>query len=161
MSSRSTVSDVAPASLDLEGDLPSPIKLGWREWVLLPDLCPVAIRAKVDTGARTSSLHVERQWRFTEQGAPWVGFAIKPRRNEDVLIAAALPLLEERKVSDSGGHRALRPFVLARVQVGGRTREMEMNLADRRGMLFPLLLGRTALVGFNVDPQGSFLHPKR
>lgn len=149
-----------PSSLDLEDQLRAPIKLGWREWVLLPDLCPLPIRAKIDTGARTSSLHVERQWRFTQEGAPWIGFAIRPHRNRDDLVMATLPLLEERMVSDSGGHRVLRPFVHAVVQVGGQLRQVEINLADRRGMLFPLLLGRSAMAGFEVDPVGSFLHVK-
>ena len=139
---------------------PSFVLLGWREWVLLPELCVAPLRAKIDTGARTSSLHVERQWRFTEQGAPWIGFEIRPRRTKPRLFEAVLPLLEERPVSDSGGHRTLRPFVLTSIQVGGRIQQVEMNLADRRGMLFPLLLGRSALEGFCVDPQGSFLHPK-
>lgn len=139
---------------------PSSVLLGWREWVLLPELCVAPLRAKIDTGARTSSLHVERQWRFTEQGAPWIGFEIRPRRTKPRLFEAALPLLEDRPVSDSGGHRTVRPFVLTSIQVGGRIQQVEVNLADRRGMLFPLLLGRSALGGFCVDPQGSFLHPK-
>lgn len=138
----------------------TPILLGWREWVLLPKLCVAPLRSKIDTGARTSSLHVERQWRFIEQGAPWIGFEIRPRRNKPRLFQAALPILEERPVSDSGGHRTVRPFVLTSIQVGGRLLQVEMNLADRHGMLFPLLLGRSALAGFHVDPQGSFLHPK-
>lgn len=138
-----------------------PVVLGWREWVALPDLGVAALRAKIDTGARSSSLHVERQWRFVEQGAPWVGFDIKPRRNGSKIIQAALPLLEERVVSDSGGHRALRPFVLTTIQVDGIVRQVEMNLADRRGMLFPLLLGRSALAGCVVDPTASFLHAKQ
>ena len=136
------------------------IVLGWREWVLLSNLGVPPLRAKIDTGARTSSLHVQRQWRFTEQGAPWIGFEIQPRRTKPRIIPAALPLLEERMVSDSGGHRTLRPFVLATIEVGGRVQQVEMNLADRAGMLFPLLLGRSALCGFRVDPLASFLHPK-
>lgn len=134
--------------------------LGWREWVLLPDLAVRALRAKIDTGARTSSLHVERQWRFVEQGGPWIGFALRPSRTKPGLIEAALPLLEERMVSDSGGHRALRPFVLTNIVVGGQSRAIELNLADRRGMLFPLLLGRSALTGFHIEAGASFLHAK-
>lgn len=137
--------------------------LGWREWVLLPDLALRALRAlraKIDTGARTSSLHVERQWRFVEQGAPWIGFALRPRRTKPHLIEAFLPLLEERMVSDSGGHCVLRPFVLTTIVVGGQSRSIDLNLADRRNMLFPLLLGRSALTGFHVEPGASFLHAK-
>lgn len=138
---------------------PAPV-LGWREWVLLPGLGIRPMRAKIDTGARTSSLHVERQWRFFEQGTPWVGFAFRPGRKKDDLIEAVAPLLDERVVSDSGGHRALRPFVRTEILVAGQRRAIELNLADRRGMLFPLLLGRRALVGFRIDPEASFLHAK-
>lgn len=134
--------------------------LGWREWVQLPNLGVRPMRAKIDTGARTSSLHVERQWRFIEQGAPWVGFSLRPSRKRNELIEAAAPLHDERVVSDSGGHRVLRPFVRTEILVGGQRLAIELNLADRRGMLFPLLLGRRALAGFRIDPEASFLHAK-
>lgn len=133
------------------------VLLGWREWVSLPDLMAGRLRAKIDTGARSSSLHVERQWRFFEQGVPWIGFVIKPRRKSDVLVEACAPLLDERVVSDSGGHRVRRPFICARLDVAGEQRTIELNLADRRNMLFPLLVGRSALSGFAVDPVRSFL----
>lgn len=135
----------------------SMVLLGWREWVCLPDLVEGRMRAKIDTGARSSSLHVERQWRFFEQGAPWIGFVIKPRRKSDLLVEASAPLLDERVVSDSGGHRVRRPFICARLDVAGEQRTIELNLADRRNMLFPLLMGRSALSGFAVDPVRSFL----
>lgn len=134
--------------------------LGWREWVALPDLLSRPLRAKIDTGARTSSLHVERQWRFVDQGAPWVGFAIKPRRRSDRLIEAIAPLLDERMVSDSGGHRVRRPFIATTLMMAGTLRSVELNLADRRNMLFPLLVGRSALTSCAVDPVRSFLHTR-
>ena len=55
------------------------VAIGWRDWVALPELGLPRLRAKVDSGARSSALHVERQWRFVESGAPWVGFALLPR----------------------------------------------------------------------------------
>lgn len=137
------------------------VAVGWREWVALPGLGLPKLRAKVDTGARSSALHVERQWRFVEGGAPWVGFALVPRLHAGIVEAAAA-IVDERMVTDSGGHRTLRVFVRTKLRLAGIEREIEMNLADRCGMRFPLLLGRTALAGaFLVDPAGSFLHRRR
>ncbi len=137
------------------------IPVGWREWVALPALGLPRLRAKVDTGARSSALHVERQWRFVDGGAPWIGFALVPRAHADEVEAAA-PIVDERMVTDSGGHRTLRVFVRTTLRLAGVEREIEMNLADRCGMRFPLLLGRTALAdAFMVDPAGSFLHRRR
>ena len=137
------------------------VAIGWREWAALPELGLPKLRAKVDTGARSSALHVERQWRFVEAGAPWVGFALLPRRHAGEVEAAAA-IVDERVVTDSGGHRTLRVFVRTKLRLAGVEREIEMNLADRCGMRFPLLLGRTALAGaFAVDPAGSFLHRRR
>lgn len=132
--------------------------LGWRELVLFSDISNTVLRAKVDTGARTSSLHVERQWRTIERGAPFVAFDIKPKRSSDLVVHGLLPFLDERMVSDSGGHKLLRPFVSAAVEFGGVSRLIEINLADRKNMLFSMLLGRSALSGFLVDGDRSFLH---
>ncbi|QIL19943.1 RimK/LysX family protein [Thermomonas sp. HDW16] len=137
------------------------IAVGWREWVLLPELGLPRLRAKVDTGARSSALHVERQWRFVEGGVPWVGFVLVPRRHA-VAVAASAAVVDERMVTDSGGHRTLRVFVRTKLRLAGVEREIEINLADRCGMRFPLLLGRTALAdAFVVDPAGSYLHRRR
>ena len=137
------------------------VAIGWREWVALPGLGLPRLRAKVDTGARSSALHVERQWRFVEAGAPWVGFALRPRSQAGEVEAAAA-IVDERIVTDSGGHRTLRVFLRTRLRLAGVEREVEINLADRCGMRFPLLLGRTALAeAFVVDPAGSFLHRRR
>lgn len=137
------------------------IAVGWREWAALPELGLPRLRAKLDTGARSSALHVERQWRFVEAGAPWVGFALLPRPQVGEVEAAAA-IVDERMVTDSGGHRTLRVFLRTRLRLAGIEHEIEMNLADRCGMRFPLLLGRTALTGtFTVDPAASFLHRRR
>ena len=137
------------------------IAVGWREWAALPELGLPRLRAKVDTGARSSALHVERQWRFVDSGAPWVGFVLLPRAHAGEVEAAAA-IVDERLVTDSGGHRTARVFVRTRLRLAGIEREIEMNLSDRCGMRFPLLLGRTALAdAFTVDPAGSFLHRRR
>lgn len=137
------------------------IRVGWREWVALPSLGMPRVRAKLDTGARTSALHVERQWRFTDAGAPWVGFALLPQIR-GALVEAAAPIVDERMVTDSGGHRTLRVFVRTTLHLAGIEHEIDINLADRDGMRFPMLLGRTALAGpFMVDPAASFLHGRK
>lgn len=136
----------------------SPVAVGWREWVALPDLALLRLRAKIDTGARTSALHVESQWRFTEAGAAWVGFHVRPSLKAAPLEAVA-EIIDEREVSDSGGHRTVRPFIRTRLRLAGLCREVDINLTHRHGMLFPMLLGRTALAdAFTVDPAASFLH---
>ncbi|TWI09150.1 ATP-dependent zinc protease family protein [Aerolutibacter ruishenii] len=135
------------------------VVLGWREWVALPGLGIEAVRAKVDSGARTSALHVDAQWRFHEQGAPWVGFRVTPGTRCQAAVEAAAPIRDERVVTDSGGHRTLRTFLRTTLVLGGVEREIEINLAQRQGMLFPMLLGRTAMArAFTVDPSRSFLH---
>ena len=137
------------------------VELGWREWVALPTLGIARLRAKVDTGARTSALHVDAQWRYSEGGAPWVGFRITPLRGNHAVVEACAPVLDEREVVDSGGRRTRRVFLATRLWLAGMERDIEINLADRRSMRFPMLLGRTAIAGaFTVDPARSSLHGK-
>ena len=137
------------------------IELGWREWAVLPDLGLQRMRAKIDTGARTSALHVDAWWRFADGGAPWVGFRVSSGRKRIRTVEAAVPLVDEREVVDSGGHRAPRPFLRTTLWLAGQARPVEINLTDRGSMLFPLLVGRSALGGaFTVDPARSFLHPR-
>jgi len=134
-----------------------PVVIGWRECVGLPDLDVPALRAKIDTGARSSALHADSQWRFADGGAPWVGFRISAAARQVIELRA--PVHDEREVVDSGGHRTLRVFLRTRLRLAGVEREVEVNLADRRGMRFPMLVGRSALAGvFAVDPSRSFLH---
>ena len=142
----------------MSASLSPAIVLGWREWVGLPGLGIQAIRAKVDSGARTSALHVDAQWRFTEGGAPWVGFRLTPGEGAGA-IECISAILDEREVTDSGGHTSRRVFVRTPLRLAGFEREIDINLADRRGMLFPMLLGRSAMArAFTVDPARSFLH---
>ncbi len=138
------------------------VLLGWREWVALPHLAIPAIRAKIDTGARTSALHVDAQWRFVEGGAPWVGFRLTPGLHDPAAIESVAQVLDERVVRDSGGKRSTRVFLHTQLALAGCERDIEINLTDRAGMRFPMLLGRTAIAGmFMVDPAVSFLHGRR
>jgi hypothetical protein len=137
------------------------IVLGWREWLTLPELGIARLRAKVDTGARSSALHVDAQWRFSEAGAPWVGFRLTPGKAGSEVCEAAAPILDEREVADSGGRRTCRVFIDTLLRIADSERRIEVNLVDRGAMRFPMLLGRTALEGmFTVDPSSSFRHAR-
>jgi hypothetical protein len=135
--------------------------LGWREWLALPSLGIAAIKAKLDTGARSSALHVEALETFRQDGVLQVRFVVRPRRRGNRVIACCAPVLDCRPVTDSGGHRSERWFIHADLVLAGRQFRTEMNLTDRRAMLFPLLLGRSALDGrFRVDPSLSYSCPR-
>lgn len=138
------------------------IVLGWREWASLPRLGLASVRCKIDSGARSSALHVDRCWRFVERGVPWVGFQLSNDGHGEALVQAVAPVFDERDVIDSGGHRTRRIFLRTTLQLAGVEREIEINLTDRKRMLFPMLLGRTAMVDcFTVDPARSYLHGRR
>lgn len=138
------------------------ITLGWREWAGLPRLGLPAVRCKIDSGARSSALHVDSCWRFSERGAPWAGFRLSNDGHGEAMVQAVAPIFDEREVIDSGGHRTRRIFLRTTLVLAGVEREIEINLTDRQGMLFPMLLGRTAMAGvFTVDPGRSFLHGRR
>lgn len=134
-----------------------PITVGWREWLSLPELGIEAIKAKVDTGARSSALHVVWQERFARADEPWVRFAVeRDGPGSGIAVAEAL-VIDERRVTDSGGHTTLRPFIRTLVGLADSVWPIEINLADRSHMLFPMLLGRTAIAGrLIVDPHLSF-----
>ena len=135
--------------------------LGWREWLALPDLGIPAIRAKLDTGARSSALHVESLETFRERGALKVRFMVRPRRRGGRVMACVAPVTDRRPVTDSGGHRSERWFIQAGIELAGRQFVAEINLSDRHAMLFPLLLGRSALAGrFLVDAGLSYTCPR-
>jgi hypothetical protein len=135
--------------------------IGWREWLSLPDLGIARIKAKVDTGARTSCLHAHRLEAFTEQGSPWVRIWVHPLQKSTQSICCAAPIVDERIVTDSGGHRERRIVMQTTVILGAKTLPIEMTLTNRDTMKFRMLLGRSALAGqFIVDPQTSFLAGK-
>jgi len=121
-------------------------KLGWREWCELPDLGLPAIKAKVDTGARTSALHTFRIEPFVQDGLDFVRFWVHPlQRNDDLVRECIAPIKDERTVSDSGGHKELRYIIETTVRIGDKSWPIEMSLTNRDTMRFRMLLGRKAM----------------
>jgi len=137
--------------------------LGWREWVGLPALRLPLIKAKVDTGARTSTLHAFYVEAFRCAGEAFVRFGVHPLRGRsDVEVHCEAQILDRRAVSDSGGHKEQRYVIRTLLDIGGRTWPIEVTLTNREDMLFRMLLGRTAIAGRGiVDPMRSFVSGRR
>ena len=136
--------------------------VGWREWLALPDLGLPAIKAKIDTGARTSALHAYFVEPFDKGGLEHVRFGIHPlQKRTDIEVICEALVSDRRWVSDSGGHRELRYVIEAPVHMGDAVWPVEITLTSRDSMLFRMLLGRTAIKGrMMVDPARSYVAGK-
>lgn len=129
--------------------------IGWREWVKLPGLDLPRIKAKVDTGARSSSLHAFDVVTFERHGIEFVRFAVQPAQRTDHAIFAEARLLEHRHVRSSSGKRTHRPVILTPIEILGQTWEIELTLANRKQMGFRMLLGREAFRGRALVDAGQ------
>lgn len=134
-------------------------KLGWREWAQLPDLVDVPIKAKVDTGAKTSSLHAFFIEPYTKDGQPWVKFLLHPnQKDNDLEVECHSAVSDRREVSDSGGHKEERFVIESTIVLGKEVLIAELTLTDRDSMSFRMLIGRNLLRGaYAVDCGSSFL----
>lgn len=132
--------------------------LGWREWVALPSLGIESIKAKIDTGARTSALHAYKITPFEEEGRRRVRFLVHPvQRHKRPEVECVADVVDERMVTSSSGHRERRFVIRTPLEVAGSTWPIEITLTDRDEMSFRMLLGRQALRRrVLIDPGRSF-----
>ena len=135
------------------------ITVGWREWLSLPELGISHIKAEVDTGARTSALHAFSVEPYHENETLMVRVKVHPfQDNVDFVQEFVAPVVDQRWVSDSGGHREQRYVISTPIAMGDQRWDAEVTLTNRDTMKFRMLLGRTAMDGrVIVDPEASFL----
>jgi hypothetical protein len=138
----------------------SPVEevIGWRELVGLPDFNIASLRAKIDTGARTSALHAEDQMIFERDGEKWVRFSF-PREGKSADRLLEARVFDEREIKNTGGVPERRLIVRTTLVLGRHRWKIEVSLADRKKMEFDLILGRTAIRRHRiwVDPGRSYI----
>lgn len=136
--------------------------IGWREWVALPDIGIQKIKAKIDTGARSSSLHAFNIRIFKKGPDKWARFQIQPvQRKTDNPVTVEAKILEFRSIRSSNGISVTRPVILTHMEFLGATWPIELTLSNRDEMGFRMLIGREAVRGkFLVDAGRSFLGGK-
>ena len=134
--------------------------VGWREWVSLPKLHIPAIKAKIDTGARSSALHALDVQVSRRDGIDVVRFKVHPfQRDSSSTVSAEAQLVDEREVKSSSGHAALRPVIRTPLQLLGHRWPIELTLTNRDEMGFRMLLGRRAMQDqIVVAPTASYLN---
>jgi hypothetical protein len=138
--------------------------IGWREFCDMPALGLSRVRAKIDTGARTSALHAEDIKFITRSGVRFVKFKVRPfDEDKSVIKSCAAPLVTERIIISSNGEREKRPVISTNIKIGPHVFVTEITLTARHEMNFPMLLGRRALRAgrFVVEPAKSYLITKR
>lgn len=137
-------------------------KIGWREWVGLPELGIRTIKAKIDSGARSSSLHAFDIEPFTRDGKPWVRFTVHPiQGNDDFVKHCEAAVLDRRQVRSSNGVASERVVILTTLEMIGQRLPIELTLANRDAMGFRMLIGREAIRGrFLIDSGGSYFGPR-
>lgn len=139
--------------------------VGWREFLSLPDMGIRSIKAKVDTGARSSSLHAYDIEEFQRENKKWVRFNVHPLQHSDSkVVAVEAPVLDVRSVRSSSGDVTERYVLLTTLKLLGQTWPIELTLANRDQMGFRMLLGREAIRGkLLVDSGNSYFGgvPKR
>ncbi len=137
--------------------------VGWREWVSFPELGVDFIKAKVDSGARTSAIHAE-DIEFIKKGKnKYVRFRLYPlQKDKETSHLVTLPIEDERWIKSSVGHKTHRPVVVVKMKIGEHTFPIELTLVNRDLMGFRMLLGREAIKNkFLLDAGHSFLQGKK
>ncbi|MCL2934544.1 MAG: RimK/LysX family protein [Trichodesmium sp. MAG_R03] len=134
--------------------------IGWREWIVLPEIGITRIKAKIDTGARSSALHAFDLKIFQRDGKPMVEFKVYPQQKDtNLIVIAVAELIDERKVRSSSGKAELRPVILTEVNLMNKKWYIELTLTNRELMGFRMLLGRQAVgKNFLINPSKSYLN---
>jgi ribosomal protein S6--L-glutamate ligase len=134
------------------------VLVGWQEWCALPKHHIPAIKAKIDTGAKTSALHASDIRPFHRQGVRFVHFTVHPlQRSQKFAQSCTALVVDQRNVKNSGGHKELRYVIHTPITLGLMTWEIEITLTNRDPMIFRMLLGRDALKGHSLVDPGKFL----
>ena len=137
-------------------------KIGWREWVSLPGLGIRLIKAKIDSGARSSCLHAFDIEPFTRDDQPWVRFTVHPiQGNDEYIKHCEAAVIDRRHVRSSNGLASERVVILTPLEMIGQRLPIELTLANRDAMGFRMLIGREAIRGrFLIDSGGSYFGPR-
>jgi len=146
-------------------EIPKKIKktIGWKEWFGLDCLRLPAIKGKIDTGAKTSSLHAFNIESFFIEDVEYVKFDIHPlQKNKKLARTCVARVIDRRMVSDSGGKKEKRFVIKSDLRIGETKIRIELTLANRDSMAFRMLLGREAIkqAKMLVDPSKSFFQGK-
>ena len=132
--------------------------VGWRERIDIPDWGVRRVRAKIDTGARTSAIHVDHIEPISDER---VRFEVVLRESPRRTVMVEADVVRSSSVRPSSGRAQQRPVVLVRLRIGEVEREAEVSLVSRKGMLCRMLVGRRALEGLLVDPTRRYLLTSR
>ena len=145
-----------------QSDTQPTLQFGWEEWIGLPDLGVPALRAKVDTGARTSALHAFDIETFGPNAKPKVRFTVHPiPGRDDLVIPCSAPIVDRREVTSSNGDKELRYVISSTLEVSGQKWPIEITLTNRANMTSRMLLGRRALKDhISIVPTDRFMQPE-
>lgn len=132
--------------------------IGKEEWCKLPSLNLPGIKARIDSGARTSALHADNIQIYTSRGAKWVKFEVNPiQKDRSITVQCRAPLVDERDVKSSSGHTERRPVIETIIKIGEMNHTIQLTLANRDALGYRMLLGREAMQGrMLIDPEKSF-----
>jgi ribosomal protein S6--L-glutamate ligase len=137
---------------------PPKVLIGWQEWCALPNLQIPAIKAKIDSGAKTSAFHAAEIRPFHRHGELFVHFLVHPLQQTEKFATACTALVaDQRTVMNSGGHKELRYVITTAITLGQMTWEIDITLTNRDPMTFRMLLGRDALKGHSIIDPGKIL----
>jgi ribosomal protein S6--L-glutamate ligase len=134
--------------------------IGWEEWCSFPDLNLPLIKAKIDTGAKTTALHADDLEVFYKDGVKHIRFTVHPiQKNHDIVRVCEAPIVDHRRVTSSNGEKEKRFVIKTRFLIGDISFDANVTLTTRYGMTFRMLLGKEALKQgkFIIDPAKSFV----